>query len=285
MDLCNTDVLKILLKKHGFSFSKALGQNFLIKSWVPREIAESSGADGSCAVLEIGPGAGCLTRELSERAGKVVAIELDKRLLPLLDESLSDRDNVEIIGGDIMKIDIKALINEKFGALTPIVCANLPYSITSPALAHLINTKLFERITVMIQREVAMRICAESGDAAYGALSVFVNYHMLPELLFDVTPDCFMPQPRVTSSVVRMTRRQTAAMDIANEKLFFSIVRAAFNQRRKTLANALSGTIGDKDRIEAAMDACSLDMRVRGEALSIAEFARLTNELDKLNRD
>ena len=161
MELCNTDVLKLLLEKHGFRFSKALGQNFLIKEWVPRKIAESSGADESCGVLEIGPGVGCLTKELSWHAKKVVAVELDKRLFPLLDESLSECDNVEIVGGDIMKTDIETLVREKFDGLTPIVCANLPYNITSPVLTKLIDTCAFESITVMIHvRQRATAIMA-----------------------------------------------------------------------------------------------------------------------------
>ena len=282
MDLCNTDVLRLLLEKHGFRFSKALGQNFLIKDWVPEQIAESSGADKSSAVLEIGPGVGCLTKELSRRAGKVVAVELDNRLLPLLDESLSECDNVEIVSGDIMKTDVAGLVREKFSGLTPRVCANLPYNITSPVLTKLINTGVFESITVMIQKEVALRICAGAGDADYGALSVFINYYMETELLFDVSPDCFMPQPKVTSAVIRMTKRSAPPVMADDEKLFFRVVRAAFEQRRKTLSNALSGKLGEgisKEKIVSAMQACGLDLRVRGEALGMEQFAALTNAL------
>ncbi|MBR7081387.1 MAG: 16S rRNA (adenine(1518)-N(6)/adenine(1519)-N(6))-dimethyltransferase RsmA [Oscillospiraceae bacterium] len=284
MELCNPDVLRLLLKKHGFSFSRALGQNFLIKAWVPREIAENSGADKNCAVLEIGPGVGCLTKELSQIAGRVIAVELDRRLLPLLDETLSECGNVEIVNGDIMKLDIEELIREKAGGMKPVVCANLPYNITSPVLVKLINAGIFDTITVMIQREVAWRICASAGDADYGALSVFVNYHMHTELLFDVTPDCFMPQPKVTSAVIKMTRRQSPPAEVLDEKLFFAIVRASFDKRRKTLPNALCGALGNigKDEIVSAMNGCGLDANLRGEALDIAAFARLSNAIYNL---
>lgn len=279
MDLCNSSVLHVLLEKHGFHFSKALGQNFLIQEWVPERIAESSEADKDSAVLEIGPGVGCLTKQLSLRAGKIVSVELDKRLLPLLKESLADCDNVEIVSGDIMKTDVKKLVEERFNGLRPMVCANLPYNITSPVLTKLIGSGQFEAITVMIQREVALRICAKAGDSDYGALSVFVNYYTEPELLFKVGPECFMPRPKVDSAVVRLKRRAAPPTEVKDEKLFFGIVRAAFEQRRKTLSNALGGRLGDiqKGDIATVIEECGYDPRVRGEALNIEDFAKLAN--------
>ena len=279
MDLCNSSVLHVLLEKHGFHFSKALGQNFLIQQWVPERIAESSEADKNTAVLEIGPGVGCLTKELSLRAGKVVSVELDKRLLPLLDESLADCDNIEIVSGDIMKTDVEVLVKEKFGGMKAMVWANLPYNITSPVLTKLVGSGLFDAVTVMIQKEVALRICAKAGDSDYGALSVFMNYYTEPKMLFKVGPECFMPRPKVESAVIRLKKRETPPAEVKDEKLFFNIVRAAFEQRRKTLSNALGGRLGDisKADIGAVIEECGFDARIRGEALNIEDFAKLSN--------
>ena len=243
MDICNINDIKALLARHGFHFSKSMGQNFLIQSWVPEDIAAASGADKDCCVLEIGPGIGPLTRQLSDRAGKVVAVELDRSLLPILDETLAGRENVHIISGDIMKLDIPALVGEHFNALRPMACANLPYNITTPVITALIQAGCFEAITVMIQREVALRICAAPGSSDYGAFSVFVQYHTTPELLFDVPNTCFLPAPKVTSSVLRMTPRPKPA-EVEDEEFFFRVVRAAFAQRRKTLHNSLSAALG-----------------------------------------
>ena len=208
MDLCNINEIKALLARHGFRFSKSMGQNFLIESWVPQDIAESSGAKEGYGVLEIGPGIGALTKELAMRADRVVSVELDQSLLPILKETMEPYPNSEIVSGDILKVDIPALVQEKFQGLTPIVCANLPYNITSPVLTALIESGCFHAITVMIQREVAQRICALPGTSEYGAFSVYCQYHTAPEILFDVPPECFLPAPKVTSSVLRMVPKE-----------------------------------------------------------------------------
>lgn len=283
MDVCNINDIKSLLSRHGFHFSKSMGQNFLIQPWVPEDIAAASGADKNCCVLEIGPGIGPLTRQLSDRAGKVVAVELDRTLLPILAETLEGRKNVEIIPGDIMKLDIPALVSEHFDGLTPIVCANLPYNITSPVLTALIESNCFSAITVMIQREVALRICAAPGSSDYGAFSLFCQYHTVPDLLFDVPNTCFLPAPKVTSSVIRLIPRSKPA-EVGNEDFFFRVVRAAFAQRRKTLHNSLSAALGrpfSREMIASAIAACGLRPDVRGERLGIPEFAVLAKELAK----
>lgn len=279
MELTNLSDITALLARHGFHFSKARGQNFLIAQWVPERIAEESGVDARTGVLEIGPGIGCLTAELAKRAGKVLALELDTRLMPILDETVGGLPNVKVINADAMTADLKTLADEHFAGISPAVCANLPYNITSPILTKLIEIGIFESITVMIQREVARRICAKPGTADYGAFGIFVSFYTEPRLLFDVPPSCFEPRPKVTSSVIQLKRRERPAADV-DETLFFKIVRAAFNQRRKTLSNALSaGFTGrlDRDAIHAAIASVGLSETVRGEALSIEEFARLTD--------
>ena len=231
--------MRELLGRHGFEFSKSKGQNFLIDANIPEKIVRLSGVDMSCGVLEIGPGIGALTALLSKAAGKVTAVELDKRLLPILKETLEGLDNVEIIQADILKLDISAVVNEKMPDMRACVCANLPYNITSPALTALIDSGVFDFITVMVQREVALRMCAKPGSRDYGAFSVYINYHTIPEILFDVPPECFYPRPGVTSSVVKLKIRPDRLLAPEDEKRFFKVVRAAFGQRRKTLANAL----------------------------------------------
>ena len=272
MDLCNVNEIKALLGRHGFRFSKSMGQNFLIEERVPRDIAAASGADRDCG---------------AERAGRVVSVELDKALLPVLAETLAGRDNVEIVPGDIMKLDIPALIAEKMGGLKPLACANLPYNITTPVLTALIEAGCFQAITVMIQREVALRICAAPGSGDYGAFSVYCQYHTVPELLFDVPPECFIPAPKVTSSVIRLVPRP-APEEVKDEKQFFRLVRAAFAQRRKTLLNALSSAYGSqltKDALRDAIAACGLPADVRGERLGIPEFAALADALAQRTED
>ena len=276
MDLCNGNDIKALLARHGFRFSKSMGQNFLIEGWVPRDIAEASGADSGCGVLEIGPGIGPLTVQLACRAGQVAAVELDRALLPILSETLAPCRNVTVIPGDIMKLDLAALVNERLSGLTPIACANLPYNITTPVLTRLIESGLFASITVMIQREVALRICAAPGTADYGAFSVFCQYHTQPELLFDVGPECFLPAPKVTSAVLRLIPRREPPQTLVDEALFFRVVRASFAQRRKTLLNGLSSAFGaqvGKQALRQAIEAAGLPPDVRGERLGIAEFA------------
>ncbi|HIR85470.1 MAG TPA: 16S rRNA (adenine(1518)-N(6)/adenine(1519)-N(6))-dimethyltransferase RsmA [Candidatus Galloscillospira excrementavium] len=281
MDLCNERDIRALLARHGFRFSKSMGQNFLIESWVPRDIAAASGADQDTGVLEIGPGIGPLTVQLARRAGRVVAVELDRTLLPVLDETLGSFGNVEVVPGDILKLDLPALLDDKLKDLTPIVCANLPYNITTPVLTALLECGRFRSITVMIQREVARRICARPGTADYGAFSLFCQYHARVELLFDVPPKCFLPAPKVTSSVVRLVPRP-APSEVEDEGFFFRVVRASFAQRRKTLLNSLSSAFGDrlsKEALRDVLDTCGLPADVRGERLSIPEFARLASAL------
>lgn len=281
MDLCNINDIKALLTRHGFRFSKSMGQNFLIEDWVPRDIAESSGAAPSVGVVEVGPGIGPLTRELSLRADKVVSIELDRSLLPILAETLADRPNAEICPGDVLKTDLPALVTEKLPGLTPIACANLPYNITTPAITALIEAGCFQSITVMIQREVARRICAAPGTGDYGAFSVYCQYHTKPEILFDVPPSCFIPAPKVTSSVLRMVP-QSPPPEVDDPKHFFQVVRGAFAQRRKTLLNSLSSALGGtytKEDIAKAIAQCGLPENIRGERLSITDFAALSKAL------
>lgn len=283
MDLCNINELKPLLARHGFRFSKSMGQNFLIAPWVPERIAAESGTDRDCGVVEIGPGVGCLTRELARRAGKVAAIELDRDLLPVLAETLAGCPNAEVVPGDVMKLDLAALAAERLTGFTPTVCANLPYNITTPVLTRLLESKLFSSVTVMIQREVAARICAPPGSKDYGAFSVFCQYHADCAALFDVGPECFMPAPKVTSTVVRLTPLAAPPVEVRDEKAFFAVVHAAFAQRRKTLLNALSAAYGSrcsKDTLREAIAACGLGENVRGERLGLREFAGLAERLE-----
>lgn len=285
MDLCNEKDIKALLGRHGFRFSKSMGQNFLIEGWVPRDIADASGADQGCGVLEIGPGIGPLTVQLAQRAGKVASIELDKALLPILEETLAPYDNVTVVPGDAMKLDLAALAAEQFGSLTPLACANLPYNITTPVITALIEAGCFKAITVMIQREVALRICAEPGTSDYGAFSVFCQYHTTPELLFQVPPECFLPAPKVTSAVIRLIPRETPPQDLVDEAFFFRVVKAAFAQRRKTLLNGLTSAFGNqlsKDLLRQAIVDAGLPESVRGERLGIPEFAALARALRDL---
>lgn len=281
MDLCNIQEIKALLSRHGFRFSKSMGQNFLIEDWVPRDIAQASGAGPGTGVLEVGPGIGPLTRELSQRADRVVSVELDRALLPILSETLADCPNAQVLSGDILKTDIPGLVKEKFSSLTPLACANLPYNITTPAITALIEAGCFQSITVMIQREVARRICAAPGTADYGAFSVYCQYHTRPEILFDVPPSCFIPAPKVTSSVLRMVPCPPPA-EVDDPSHFFRVVRAAFAQRRKTLVNSLSSALGSplsKDELTNRVVSCGLPENIRGERLSISDFARLSKAL------
>lgn len=283
MRLTDINEIKSLMERHGVRFSKSMGQNFLCAAWVPEEIAESSGADTNTGVLEVGAGVGCLTKELSRMAKRVVCVELDESLRPVLGETLAECDNTEIVYADIMKTDIPKLVREKFSDCERvIVCANLPYNITSPVLTAFVQAGVFDSITVMIQKEVAKRICAKEGTPDYGAFSVFMQWHTSPKLLFDVSPGCFIPAPKVTSAVVHMDVREQPPVYVKDEHFMHSLVRAAFNQRRKTLCNALANGLGSRlsrERIISAMTQCGLDERVRGEALSLEQFAGLANAL------
>lgn len=283
MDLCNQNEIKSLLSRHGFRFAKSMGQNFLIQRWVPEDTAEASGASSDTGVLEIGPGIGPLTEQLARRAAKVAAVELDQRLLPVLEETLSAYDNITIIPGDIMKIDLPALCREQFPGLTPIACANLPYNITTPVITSLLECRCFSSVTVMIQKEVAERICAAPGTAQYGAFSLLCQYYADCELLYEVPPECFLPPPKVTSAVIRMTARPEPPVPVGDPNVFFKVVRAAFAQRRKTLLNALGsldvGGAFSKDELREILASCELPETVRGERLSFAQFAMLSHKI------
>lgn len=280
MDLCNINEIKALLARHGFHFSKAKGQNFLTQSWVPQNIVLESGVDETCGVLEVGPGIGPLTQQLCRYAKKVVAVELDRTLQPILAETMAGNENLEIIFGDILKTDISALVQEEFAGLRPMACANLPYYITTPVLAALLESRAFEAVTVMVQKEVARRICAAPGTADYSAFSILCQYHAAPELLFDVPASCFIPQPKVTSAVVCL-RTRPAPADIRDDVLFFRTVRASFAQRRKTLVNGLASGFPQLTKAELTdvLAACGLPANVRGETLGLEGFAALSNAL------
>ena len=280
MSLTDAAELRTLLERHGFSFSRALGQNFLTAAWVPERIAQSAAPDENTLVFEIGPGVGCLTAQLARLAGKVLSVEKDEALRGVLAETLAGFGNVELLFADALRLDIAALVREKQGELPrAVACANLPYNVTSDAVMALLEAECFERLTLMVQREAAQRFCALPGDGDYNAASVLVRWYAEPETLFDVPPDCFTPQPKVTSTVLSLTPRETRA---AGEygRLFPRCVRAAFAQRRKTLCNALCAGFGLKrEDAESAVSAAGLDLRVRGEALGVGEFARLTEAL------
>lgn len=282
MDLYNIKSIKEILARHGFHFSKSLGQNFLTAPWVTAQIAQDSQVDESCGVLEVGPGMGSLTTELAKAAGKVVAVEIDRALLPVLDETLSGYDNVTVIHGDILKEDVCALVKREFNGLRPLVCANLPYYITSPILTRLIDSRAFEAITVMLQKEVAERLCAKPGNSDYGAFTVYIEFYTQPEILFYVPADCFVPQPKVDSAVVRLKLRQEPPVKVEDEQFFFRVVHAAFAQRRKTLLNCLNSAFGnslEKAEIIRIIEESGLDATVRGERLSIEDFAKLSENL------
>lgn len=281
MNLTNINELHALLKRHGFRFDKSKGQNFLVADWVPEEIVAAAGVTQEQLVLEIGPGVGCLTQKLCAAAGRVVAVELDKRLPEILDETLAQFSNVSVLSGDVMTLDLAQAI-APVGALTPVVCANLPYQITTPVLAKLIDSRLFTRLTVMMQREVALRICAHAGTSDYGAFSLYCQYYTEPEIHFDVPPDCFLPAPKVTSSVISLTLRAQPPVQAADERLMFGVIKAAFGQRRKTLQNALSAVYGDrlsKDRLGALIAESGLPASVRGERLALEDFCTLSNRM------
>ena len=280
-DLTDLNSIKALLARHGFRFSKTLGQNFLCAAWVPERIADEAGLDTDTGVLEVGPGIGCLTLELAKRAKRVVSLELDKALRPVLAETLAGFDNVEVCFADVMKADLAALCAEKFADCARVaVCANLPYQITTPVLTAFAECLRIERVTVMIQREVARRICAAANTADYGAFTLLMQWHFETETLFDVPPGCFIPAPKVTSSVVHLTRRAAPPVAVKSEERFFAVVRAAFNQRRKTLCNALAAGLGlPKETVAAAIAEAGLPESVRGEALDMAQFAALADIL------
>ena len=283
VNVCDINVMKPLLAEHGFHFSKAKGQNFLIAPWVPESIAVESGVDETAGVLEIGPGIGPLTQQLCLRAGKVCAVEVDNRLKPILDMTVGEFNNLEILWNDVLKLDVPALVQEKFGGLRPMACANLPYYITSPILTALLEAECFDAVTVMVQKEVAQRIAAAPGSADYSAFTVFCQYYAEPELLFDVPAHCFMPQPKVTSAVITLRTRKERPWEILDQDVFFRTVRASFAMRRKKLSNGLASGFPELGKTGAAevIEACGFDANVRGETLSIPEFAKIANEIVK----
>ena len=288
LNVCDIQVMKPLLAEHGFHFSKAKGQNFLIAGWVPESIAEDAGVDDTAGVLEIGPGIGPLTQQLCLRAGKVCAVELDNRLKPILELTVGEFSNLEILWNDVLKLDVPALVKEKFSGLRPMACANLPYYITSPILTALLEAECFESVTVMVQEEVAQRIAAKPGSADYSAFTVFCQYYAEPELLFDVPAHCFLPQPKVTSAVIQLRTRKERPWQIDDVDVFFRTVRASFAMRRKKLSNGLASGFSQlgKDGAADVIAAAGFDANVRGETLGIPEFARIANEIARrLRRD
>ena len=283
IDVCDIHRMRPLLAEHGFHFSKAKGQNFLIAGWVPQQIAEDAGVDKTAGVLEIGPGIGSLTQQLALRAGKVCAVELDTRLEPILQQTVGEFENLEILWGDVLKQDVPALVRGKFPGLRPMACANLPYYITSPILTALLEAECFESVIVMVQKEVAQRIAAKPGTSDYSAFTVFCQFYAEPELLFEVPAGCFMPQPKVTSAVITLRTRKELPWQIDSKEIFFRTVRASFAMRRKTLQNGLAAGFPELGKAGAGevIAACGLPASVRGETLSIAQFAQLSNAISR----
>lgn len=279
--LTDISVIKALMKKHGFEFSKSLGQNFLINPSVCPRIAETGNAKQGFGIIEIGTGIGVLTAELAKRAEKVVAIEIDKRLIPILEDTLSDFDNVKIINADVMDIDLSKIIDENFRELDVAVCANLPYYITSPVIMKLLESRLrIKSVTVMVQKEAGRRLCAEMGTRDMGAVTVAVNYFSDPRIIFDVSRGSFMPSPNVDSCVVRFDIKDKTPDGVDDEKFFFKVVRGAFSQRRKTLSNSVSSSFGiEKSVVMKSIEQAGLSSKVRPEQLSMEEFIRFSNIL------
>lgn len=278
--LSDIGTIKELLSRHGFTFSKSLGQNFLVNPSVCPRMAEYSGAGENVGVIEIGPGVGVLTNELCQLAGKVVAVELDKRLLPVLDETLAEYDNVKIINADVMELDLHQLIADEFPGMEVVVCANLPYYITSPIIMKLLEDRLpIRAITVMVQKEAAQRICAPVGSRMSGAVTVAVNYYAEPRQLFTVSAGSFMPAPKVDSAVIRLDISDQPPVQTDTEK-FFAVVKAAFSQRRKVIANSLSSGLSvGKERVLTMLEAANVPSNARAEQLSLQDFANIADQL------
>lgn len=279
--LSDIGTIKDILSRHGFTFSKSLGQNFLINPSVCPRMAELSGAGKGVGVIEIGPGIGVLTNELCKLADKVVAIELDKRLLPVLEETLGEYDNLKVINADVLETDLHKLIKDEFSGMEVVVCANLPYYITSPVIMKLLEDKLpISAITVMVQKEAAQRICAEVGSRQSGAVTVSVNYYAKPEMLFSVSAGSFMPAPKVDSAVIRLNVLDKPPVMVNDEKKFFSVVKASFSQRRKVISNSLSSGLSlDKSRTAEILEKSDVPLNARAEKLSLQNFADIANNL------
>ena len=275
-----------VLKKYGFSFRKKYGQNFLIDESVLEGIIDTAEITKDDFVLEIGPGIGTLTQYLATYAGRVCAVEIDRALLPILEDTLSGWDNVTVLNADILKTDIRAIAEKENGGNPLKVCANLPYYITTPILMGLFESGApFSQLTVMVQKEVAERMIAEPGSKTYGALSLAVRYYTDPEISFIVEPESFMPRPKVESAIVHMKRHNTPPVSVKDEKMLFDVIRASFNERRKTLQNGIANYAGfsySKEQVGEALDKCGLERTVRGEKLSLEEFARLANVLSEM---
>ncbi len=288
MSLTDIGYVKRLMQTHGITFQKKFGQNFLINPSVPERIAAECGAKPEDAILEIGPGIGTMTQYLCEMYKKVVAVEIDRALIPVLGETLADYDNVTVIEGDIMKTDLPALFSEHFPQKNVTVCANLPYYITTPILMLLLESGLpLDNITVMIQKEVADRLAAAPGTADYGAVTAAVQYYAAVEKLFNVSAGNFLPAPKVDSAVVRLRLYKDKPVKVESEDMLFRVIRAAFGQRRKTLINALSAGMGDftKDELSVAIREAGFAEGIRGERLSTTEFGQLSDVLFRMKAD
>ena len=279
--LSNINTVKEILHKHGFTFSKALGQNFLINPSVCPRMAMECGVDENSGVIEVGPGIGVLTNELAKRAKKVIAVELDKRLLPVLEETLGEYENVKVINEDVMKLDLNKLIEEEFEGMNVCVCANLPYYITSPIVMRLLEEKLnVSSITVMVQKEAAQRICANVGTRQCGAVTAAVWYYSEPELLFNVSSGSFMPAPKVDSAVIRLNIRKEPPVSVKSEEVFFKTIKAAFSQRRKNIANSLSGGLSvGKQEIISVLEDCGILASKRAEELTLENLGKISDRL------
>ena len=279
--LTNRAVIRQVMEKHGFTFSKALGQNFIVNPSVCPRIAEEGGAAPGVGVIEIGAGIGVLTAELARRADKVVCIEIDSRLLPILAETLGEFQNVTIRNEDVMKADLPAIIAKEFPGMEVVVCANLPYYITSPILMSLLEQQLpIRSITVMVQREAARRICAPPGSRESGAISAAVRYYSEPRILFPVSRGSFLPAPEVDSSVIRLDVLSAPAVQVKSQETFFAVVRGAFSQRRKTILNTLSAALGlTKEELRPLREAAGVSPGVRAEELTLPQFAAISDQL------
>ena len=279
MELTNLSEIKPLLERYGFSFSKSLGQNFLINAAIPVKIAENCGAGPEDTVLEIGPGIGCLTKELAKRAKKVISVEIDKKLIPVLQETLAEFDNVTVINKDILEVDIKELC-DTLGCKDLYVCANLPYYITTPIIMKLLESDApIKAITVMVQKELAQRFCSKPNTAEYGSVTASINYRAEVKNLFTVSPGSFIPAPKVSSSVIRLDI-VPPPVEVKDEKIFFRVIRAAFAMRRKTLSNNLANEFKiTKAEATEIIKNCGFSETVRGEALSIFDYAKISDEL------
>ncbi|MCI1966242.1 MAG: 16S rRNA (adenine(1518)-N(6)/adenine(1519)-N(6))-dimethyltransferase RsmA [Oscillospiraceae bacterium] len=287
MELTDLATIQAVLKRHGFRFSKSLGQNFLTDPSVCPRMAAACAMDGTKGVLEIGPGFGVLTKELSARAGQVVAVELDGSLMPVLAETLTDCWNVEIVPGDVLKLDLAALLKEKFGGAKAAVCANLPYYITSPVIMRFLEERLpVSSLTVMVQKEAARRLCAPPGTRACGAVSAAVSYYTNPQILFEVPRTSFYPRPNVDSAVIRLDVLPEPSVQVKSERAFFALVRAAFGKRRKTVSNSVSTGLGlEKSQVLSALQRAEIPPNARAEQLTMSQLAEFSNRLEEIKHE